>query len=225
MVSAILLPYIQEVLPINPPESPISAASPPRWVSLWLGTLPALYLIVPLCILALPVLRRLPKVVLTVLLGYALTQQLAALFTPEPLLASVLALLRTALLLGLLGLGVMLRRSASLWPLCFGLMAVYLTAIGEAAPALAGVLFAPPVDRQVERRPLGQRGRARIVLGPGEFRPPVGVDGRALRVQAEGVGGALGFEYPEGDRFAHGAYGGMFGEMRWDEGCSVVIWL
>ncbi|WP_189093484.1 O-antigen ligase family protein [Deinococcus ruber] len=87
-----------------------------------------IYPIVPLCVLALPALRRLPNVVLFILLCYALTQQVAALLAPEPILASALALVRSLLIGGLVGIGVLVQRAALLKPLGAGLLIVYLSA-------------------------------------------------------------------------------------------------
>ncbi|GAA5503563.1 hypothetical protein Dxin01_03322 [Deinococcus xinjiangensis] len=105
----------------------------------WLALLPPLYVISPLALLALPYLRMLPKSALYVLGFYALSQQLPALFTPEPLLASVLAALRTLLVFGLIGVGVALGESRRLWPLVLGIGAVLLTALSYSA--LSGVDF------------------------------------------------------------------------------------
>jgi O-antigen ligase len=101
----------------------------PRWLSYWLALLPALYVISPLALLALPQLRRLPKHIWWLLGGYALSQQLPALLTPEPLLASLLALGRTLLLFGLIGVGAALSEASRLRPAAIGLFVVYLTAV------------------------------------------------------------------------------------------------
>jgi O-antigen ligase len=80
--------------------------------------------------LALPQLRRLPRPALWVLGFYAFSQQVPALFTPEPLLASVLALARTLLMFGLIGVGVALGDSQRLKPFAIGLGIVFVTALG-----------------------------------------------------------------------------------------------
>lgn len=94
--------------------------------------LPPFYILAPLGVLGLPGLRLFSRPVVLVLAIYALSQQIPALFTPEPLLASVLALLRTVLLFGLIGLGALLSDSRHLRFLIPGLIVVYLTAIGFA---------------------------------------------------------------------------------------------
>ncbi|MBB5297031.1 O-antigen ligase domain-containing protein [Deinococcus metallilatus] len=111
----------------RPAEAP--APAPLRWIPPWLAALPALYVISPLALLALPQLRRLPHAAWWVLGFYAFSQQLPALFSPEPLLASLLALVRTLLMLGLIGVGVSLRQSERLRWLGIGLMVVYVTAL------------------------------------------------------------------------------------------------
>lgn len=100
-----------------------------RWLGPWLAALPALYVISPLALLALPQLRRLPHVVWWILGFYALSQQLPALFAPEPLLASGLALARTGLMFGLIGVGTALAQTERLRWLGWGLLAVYVTAL------------------------------------------------------------------------------------------------
>lgn len=112
---------------MRPAEVP--APEPPRWVPFWLAALPALYVMSPLALLGLPQLRRLPRAAWWVLGFYALSQQLPALFSPEPLLASVLALARTGLMFGLIGVGVWLVQSERLRVLGFGLLLVYVTAL------------------------------------------------------------------------------------------------
>ena len=88
-----------------------------------------MYLLSPLSLLALPALKRLPRVVWGILALYAVSQQLPALFSPEPLLATALALGRTLLMFGLMGVGVTLRSSDRLRPLAIGLAIIYATAV------------------------------------------------------------------------------------------------
>ena len=107
------------------PENP----APPKWIAPWLALLAPLYIISPLSLLALPYLKKLPKPALYVLGFYALSQQIPALFTPEPLLASVLALVRTLLMFGLIGVGVALGDSQRLKPFVIGLVIVFVTAL------------------------------------------------------------------------------------------------
>ncbi|MEF2278934.1 O-antigen ligase family protein [Deinococcus sp. YIM 134068] len=119
---------------------PAEVPAPPRWITPWLAALPALYVISPLALLALPYLRRLPRPVWWVLGFYALSQQLPALFSPEPLLASLLALARTGLMFGLIGVGVALRDAQRLQPLALGLGVVYVTALASGALGGADLL-------------------------------------------------------------------------------------
>lgn len=112
--------------PAPAPENP----APPKWIAPWLALLAPLYIISPLSLLALPYLKKLPKPALYILGFYALSQQIPALFTPEPLLASLLALVRTLLMFGLIGVGVALGDSQRLKPFAIGLAIVFLTAIG-----------------------------------------------------------------------------------------------
>jgi len=88
-----------------------------------------LYVLSPLALLALPQLRRLPRPLWWVLGGYALSQQLPALLSPEPLLASFLALARTLLMFGLIGAGLALSGTPWLRGLAWGLAVVYATAL------------------------------------------------------------------------------------------------
>ncbi|WP_339093873.1 O-antigen ligase family protein [Deinococcus sp. VB142] len=105
----------------------------PRWIAPWLALLPPLYVISPLALLGLPHLKNLPDTALWVLGFYALSQQLPALLAPEPVLASALALSRTLLMFGLMGVGVALGESKRLWPLALGIGAVLVTALGYSA--------------------------------------------------------------------------------------------
>jgi len=111
-------------------SAPIAAeASPPRWTRVWLTLLAPLYVISPLALLALPSLRRLPRAAWMLLAFYAVSQQLPALLSPSPVEASLLALARTLLIAGLIGVGVLLGRSDRLMPLGLGLLTVFATAI------------------------------------------------------------------------------------------------
>ena len=111
------------------PVQPLSNVPPPRWLRPWLAVLPALYVLSPLGLLALPLLKRLPRPIWWLLGFYALSQQLPALFTPEPLLSSGLALARTAQVCALIALGGALRDLQPLRWLGVGLVAVYVTAL------------------------------------------------------------------------------------------------
>lgn len=108
-------------LPKSPPA--------PRWISVWLAILAPLYVVSPLAVTGLRHVRRLPQPALYLLSFYALSQQVPALFAPEPLLASLLALLRTILIFGLIGIGVELKESQRIRPLAIGLLIVFATAV------------------------------------------------------------------------------------------------
>ncbi|KEF33583.1 hypothetical protein RDMS_11670 [Deinococcus sp. RL] len=110
-------------------SAPPSATPPPRWLPPWLALLPAAYVLSPLALLSLPWLRQLPRPAWWVLGFYALSQQLPALFSPEPFLASLLALGRTLLMLGLMGVGVALGDARQLRGMRWGLALVFLTAL------------------------------------------------------------------------------------------------
>lgn len=70
-----------------------------------------------------------PRVAQGLLVSYLISQQLPALFTDTPLEASLTALLRTILIMGLIGLGVSWQRSEHLMPLSVGLVLVAVTAV------------------------------------------------------------------------------------------------
>jgi O-antigen ligase len=103
--------------------------APPRWIAPWLALLAPLYVISPLALLALPQLKKLPLAAKYILTFYAISQQLPALFSPEPLLASVLALGRTLLMFGLMGVGIALGSIERLKPFAIGLGVIFVTAI------------------------------------------------------------------------------------------------
>lgn len=116
--------------PAFTPSTPIHRApATPRWIAPWLALLAPLYVLSPLALLALPQLRKLPLTARYILAFYAVSQQLPALFSPEPLLASGLALARTLLMFGLLGVGAALGASERLKPVAIGLGVVFGTAV------------------------------------------------------------------------------------------------
>ncbi|ULH14260.1 O-antigen ligase family protein (plasmid) [Deinococcus sp. KNUC1210] len=98
-------------------------------------------MVAPLVALGLPALRQLPRPILLILGLYALSQQLPALLSPEPLVASLLTLGRTLLMLGLIGVGVLLRSSERLRPVAIGLGLIYITAIIYSAAGGADLLI------------------------------------------------------------------------------------
>lgn len=103
---------------------------PPPWLAPWLALLPVAYVISPLAILALGHLRAWPRAAWWVVGFYALSQQLPALLSPEPLLASLLAAARTLLMVGMMAVGVALQDSVRLQPLVWGLAITVLVAVG-----------------------------------------------------------------------------------------------
>ncbi len=107
----------------------VKAARSERWWGLWLALLPALPVLSPLALLGLRDLARLSSAVRWLLAIYAATQLLASLLTPQPWPALALAGARTLLMFGLIGLGARLRQAARLYPLAFGLVAVYAVAL------------------------------------------------------------------------------------------------
>lgn len=112
------------------PRTQSASVLPPLWVRVWLALLAPLYFFAPAAVFALPALRRLPRAVWWVLGFYALSQQLPALLTPEPLINSGLALGRTLLIFGFMALGATLNSTRQLAWLGMGLAVVYVTALG-----------------------------------------------------------------------------------------------
>ena len=104
-------------------------APPPRWIAPWLALLAPLYVISPLALLALLQLKKLPRTAKWILAFYAISQQLPALFSPDLLLASLLAALRTLLMLGFIGTGVALNDQGRLRSFAIGLGIVFATAL------------------------------------------------------------------------------------------------
>ncbi|MFC3834199.1 O-antigen ligase family protein [Deinococcus rufus] len=195
---------------------PADAPAAPRWVQVWAAILPAVYFLSPLAVMALPALRTLPRAVWWVLGGYALSQQLPALLAPDPLLASGLALARTALMLGLIGAGAALG-TRRLGVMGLGLAAAYVTALGVALlrgdPLLAQRLTHPYMTSIT----LGLLGAAGIWIalfasGRVGWRVPLGVTGLGIvlltgsrgALAAAVIGAALGLAVRSGRRLALG---------------------
>ncbi|MBB5234811.1 O-antigen ligase family protein [Deinococcus budaensis] len=96
---------------------------------------------------------------------FALTQQVAALLTPDPLLASFLAAARSALLLGLLSLGSRLGSGRALWPVLFGGVGVGLTALVTSEQfRLGGLLSARLAHPYLTEVSLGILGTLGVLL-------------------------------------------------------------
>ena len=119
-----LSPIVLSVLPQTPLSSPV-----PKWQQTWLALLAPLYFLSPLALAGLTGLKTMPRAAQGLLAGYLISQQLPALFTDTPLQASLTALLRTLLIMGLIGLGVSWQRSERLMPLSLGLVIVTVTAV------------------------------------------------------------------------------------------------
>ncbi|WP_103130498.1 O-antigen ligase family protein [Deinococcus aerius] len=104
--------------------------TPPGWVRGLLALVPVfppLYLAALACLTRV---RTLPPAARRVLLFFAATQLVAALFTPQPLLSLGLAAARTLLILAMVGAGVYLRDSRNLRPLLWGQLVIFATAWG-----------------------------------------------------------------------------------------------
>ncbi|THF87134.1 O-antigen ligase family protein [Deinococcus sp. KSM4-11] len=189
----------------------------PLWLRVWTAILPAVYFLSPLTLLALPALRRLPRPVWWVLGAYALSQQLPALLTPDPLLASVLALGRTALMLGLIAAGAFLGSSRQLGVMGFGLALAYVTALGVALvrgePLLAQRLTHPYMT-SITLGLLGAAGLWIALFATGRvwWRVPLGASGLAILLlsgsrgplAAAVIGAVLGLAVRSGRRLALG---------------------
>ena len=124
-----------------------------------------------------------------------MSQLLPAVFTPEPALALALALVRTALMFGLVGLGVTLRDSQRLWPLALGLVAVYLTALAYSALGGLDIFVGRLAHPYMTANTLGLAGTfgvwlALFLSGPLLWRLPLGLAALATLL-ASGSRGAL----------------------------------
>lgn len=106
-----------------------AATQPPKFWGIWLAALAPLFFVSPLSLVALPYLKRLPRSALWFLGFYGLTQQIPALFSPDPLSASLLAAFRTLLMLGLISTGIALKDRNRLQSFTFGLGIVFVTSL------------------------------------------------------------------------------------------------
>jgi O-antigen ligase len=102
--------------------------SVPRWVPWLIAAVPVFPPLYVAAFGALGELKRAPLLIRWVLLLFAATQLLAALFTPRPLVSLVLAALRVLFILAMISAGYWLRDSARLRPLVWGYMVVFATA-------------------------------------------------------------------------------------------------
>lgn len=168
---------------------PEAASPPPRWVSLWIAALPAAYILSPLALLCLPWLRRLPRMAWWILGFYALGQQIPALFTPEPLLASLLALVRTLMMFALIGLGAALGSSRDLRLMAVGLGVTFLIALVFTITANSDLLaqrLSHPYMTSVSLGLAGAVGIWLALLAPGRllWRVPLGLGALAVLLLA-----------------------------------------
>ena len=184
----------------------IPARRPALGWRIWWAALVPLYVLSPLALLALPQLRRLPRALWWVLGGYALSQQLPALLSPEPLLASVLALARTLLMFGLIGVGTALSGTPWLRGLAWGLAAVYATALlysGLGTPELTQQRLFHPYMTSITLGLTGAFGLWWALFAGGRWwwRVPLGVAAIAVLLlsgsrgglAAAGLGAVLGY--------------------------------
>ncbi|WP_045234659.1 O-antigen ligase family protein [Deinococcus pimensis] len=100
----------------------------PRRLAWLIALVPVLPLLYVAALARLGALRGLDRTVRLVLGGYVVTQVLAALFTPDPLLSVPLALARAILLLAMIAAGVWLGDGRWLRPLLWGHLVVFVTA-------------------------------------------------------------------------------------------------
>ncbi|MDL2342990.1 O-antigen ligase family protein [Deinococcus sp. MIMF12] len=183
--------------------------------------LPAAYVLSPLSVLALPWLRRLSPAAKTLLLLYALSQVLPALLAPEPVLATALALGRTLLVFGLMGVGTSLGQTRSFQGVAVGLALVFATALGWSVLGGADLLIGRLGHPYMTPITLGLLGATGVWLsalgGGGWWRLPLGL-GSLLVLLLSGSRGALaaallglglGFAVQSGRRLALGLLAGL----------------
>lgn len=92
-------PLLTSALPEN------SGGKAAKWSRWWLAALPAAYFLSPVALLGNVYLRQLPAAARALLLIYAVSQLLPALLAPDAVVATLLALGRTVLMTGLVGIG------------------------------------------------------------------------------------------------------------------------
>ena len=113
---------------IQPPSTEALPFTPPMWVR-WLIALVPIF--PPLYLIAfgnLKMLKTLPRTAKYMLYFFAVTQIVAALFTPDPLLSLGLTTLRVFFILAMISAGIYLRDSRNLRPLLWGQLAIFGTA-------------------------------------------------------------------------------------------------
>ncbi len=97
-------------------NKPAAASSPaPRWGPAWLALLPALPFTGLFGVLGLREVRFFPALTRQLMIVFALSQLVPALLSPDPVLATGMAVLRTLLVVGLIGAGGLLNPAHSRW--------------------------------------------------------------------------------------------------------------
>ncbi|CAM3384397.1 O-antigen ligase family protein [Deinococcus deserti] len=151
-----------------------------------------------------------------------MSQQIPALFAPEPLLASVLALARTLLMFGLIGVGGSLGQVADLRRLGWGLLIVYATALAYSLLGSTDILISRLNHPYMTPITLGLTGAFGVWLtlfAPGKlvWRVPLGVlalsvlllSGSRGPLAAALLGAVAGFMIRQGRRVAAGVAAGV----------------
>lgn len=140
------------------------------WPLVWLGLLPLLPGLGVLVVAQAGAWRSLSPGALQVFLIYAMAQQGAALLTPQPLLASLLALVRSALILALLVLGQRIGSSRKFWPFLLGAalagLVALLTSTGLRTGGLLGARLSHPYLTEVSLGILGMLGGLISLFAP-----------------------------------------------------------
>jgi hypothetical protein len=141
-----------------------------RIVNGWLAFLPLIPGLGLLGIVGLRDWRQLEPTALRVFWIFTAAQQCAALLTPSPVLASLTALARSAVILGLLALGARLRHGQALWPVVYGGFVVLLTSLVTSTQLRGGGVFAArlqhPYLTEVTLGVLGVLGILLCIFGP-----------------------------------------------------------
>ncbi|WP_370567316.1 O-antigen ligase family protein [Deinococcus sp. DB0503] len=120
----------------RPDAPPPAASGPPPWVSRVIALVPVVPPLYLAAFTQLRQLRHLPPVARWVLFAFAVTQLLATVLTPQPLLSLGLAALRILLLLAMVGAGAFLREPRTLRALLPGYAVVFISAWGYALATL-----------------------------------------------------------------------------------------
>ncbi len=141
----------------------------PRWLKFYLALVPLFPPLYLAGFYGLRFLRGLHPLARWGLAAFVGLELAAALFSPRPLLSLPLALLRALFVLGLLGVGVWLRRPARLGYLLYGYLGVYLVALATSGLVLGEALlsWARLVHPYYTTVSLGLAGALGILLAVG----------------------------------------------------------